>query len=430
MLKTLHLTNALHESSGGVGTFYRALLSSARDAGWLLRLVVPGGESRIEEPDRWTRIYHVRSPRAPFNPAYRMIPPSSYLLPGGEIRRILLREQPALLEVCDKYSLPYLAGLLRTRRLPAMPFRPATVGLSCERMDANVTAYLSRRRQAKSFARHYMKWLYFPMFDHHITVSEYTAEELRAAGRGHKCRRGVWIRGMGVDAGFFRPGKRSGIMRRQLLCLAAAPEHAVLILYAGRLVPEKNLPLLLDTMEELAKHPDREYRLLIVGDGILSSWLMAEARRRLPGLVTFLGHVADRDRLAAIYASCDVFLHPNPAEPFGIAPLEAMASGLALVAPAAGGILSYANDGNAWLAPPNAGAMADAVRAASDSGVRREARIAAARKSAEERDWPRVAAGFFELYRELAESVRKRDWAPAAPPAFVSTLGNRLGMEI
>jgi hypothetical protein len=49
------------------------------------------------------------------------------------------------------------------------------------------------------FARQYMKWLYFPQFDHHIAVSEYTAEELGIASRGHKVQRGVWLGPMGVD---------------------------------------------------------------------------------------------------------------------------------------------------------------------------------------------------------------------------------------
>jgi alpha-1,6-mannosyltransferase len=51
-----------------------------------------------------------------------------------------------------------------------------------------------------------------------------------------------------------------------------------------------------------------------------------------------LGYIADRELLADILANCDVFLHPNPHEPFGIAPLEAMASRLALVAPDSGGV--------------------------------------------------------------------------------------------
>ena len=61
-----------------------------------------------------------------------------------------------------------------------------------------------------------------------------------------------------------------------------------------------------------------------------------------------LGHL-DKELLADYYANADVFVHPNPKEPFGIAPLEAMASGVPVVAPNSGGILSYATDENIWM---------------------------------------------------------------------------------
>jgi glycosyltransferase involved in cell wall biosynthesis len=430
MFRTLHLTNAWHGSSGGVATFYRALLKAAPASGCQMRLVVPAGTDRVEEPDQWTRIYYVAARRARLNPAYRLISPSSYLLPGGAVRRIIAAEEPDLIEVCDKFTLPYLAGLLRTRRLPGIGFRPATVGLSCERLDDNVRAYLGHGAAGARFSRWYMKWIYFPMFDHHITVSGYTAEELREAARGHKRQRGVWVRGMGVDAGLFTPLRRSAELRRRLMWLAAAPDDAVLVFYAGRLVPEKNPWLLLDTMAALASRSERPFRLLIAGDGILREALRREAERRLPGMVAFLDHIRDRESLAAHYASCDVFLHPNPNEPFGIAPLEAMASGLALVAPDSGGVLSYADSTNAWLARPEPAAMAEAVLRAAPGSPGRGEKLAAARRAAERLDWPRVAAGFFELYRDLARSVRGERSAPALPPSFVSTPGNWLGMEV
>ncbi|HEY8563605.1 MAG TPA: glycosyltransferase family 4 protein, partial [Pyrinomonadaceae bacterium] len=74
-----------------------------------------------------------------------------------------------------------------------------------------------------------------------------------------------------------------------------------------------------------------------------------------------LGHL-DKETLADYYANCDVFVHPNPKEPFGIAPLEAMASGAPTVAPDSGGILSYATDENAWLVTPAGAEFARAVR--------------------------------------------------------------------
>ena len=73
------------------------------------------------------------------------------------------------------------------------------------------------------------------------------------------------------------------------------------------------------------------------------------ARAARPRARTFLWHL-DRDALAGILANADAFIHPNPREPFGIAPLEAMASGLPLVATETGGVTTYASDETAWLA--------------------------------------------------------------------------------
>jgi hypothetical protein len=95
--------------------------------------------------------------------------------PRTALQRILKSEQADLVEVSDKYSINYLAGLLRTRRLPGVRLRPAVVGMSHERMDENVAAYLSSSEISRRFCDWYMKWIYFPMFDHHITVSDHTA---------------------------------------------------------------------------------------------------------------------------------------------------------------------------------------------------------------------------------------------------------------
>jgi alpha-1,6-mannosyltransferase len=121
----------------------------------------------------------------------------------------------------------------------------------------------------------------------------------------------------------------------------------------------------------------------------------------------FYGHVAARETLARLYASCDVFVHPNPREPFGIGPLEAMASGVPVVLPDAGGVLSYARTDNAWLAAAEPHAFADAV---SDACARPDAnRVLAARRTAEQHDWPRVARDWFSLYDQLIASRRSND---------------------
>src|SRR5258705_4964276 len=94
-----------------------------------------------------------------------------------------------------------------------------------------------------------------------------TAGELKKVSDGHLVRRGVWIRPMGVDTECFSPAKWLPEVRAELLQHFSHAEQATLLLYVGRLVSEKNLGLLVETMSELRK-TGRDFRLLLVGDGI------------------------------------------------------------------------------------------------------------------------------------------------------------------
>jgi len=142
---------------------------------------------------------------------------------------------------------------------------------------------------------------------------------------------------------------------------ASIPDDAVVLLYAGRVSPEKNIRLLVDMMKILSVDSTRDYRLLVAGDGPQAEWLKKQGSAVANGKIVLLGHL-DKETLSSYYANADVFVHPNPREPFGIAPLEAMASGAPTVAPNGGGILSYATNENAWLIEPNAESFAAAVR--------------------------------------------------------------------
>jgi alpha-1,6-mannosyltransferase len=193
------------------------------------------------------------------------------------------------------------------------------------------------------------------------------------------------------------------------------------LLYAGRLAREKNLTLLIQMMAELARDPEFDYRLLIAGSGTLRRELEQQAAGLAPWRVSFLGHISSRDDLAVLYANADVFVHPNPSEPFGIAPLEAMASGLPLVAPAAGGVTAYAHVGNCWLAPPEPAAFAKAVRALQGNPEDRIARVAAARETAKRFAWPSVCSSFLDLYAEIHALRTGMHDQPLLPPDFVST---------
>jgi len=419
-MKTLHLTNSWHPRSGGIATFYRQLLRAAEACGHQMRLIVPSETTRVEEVGRHGRIYYLQAPPALFNPEYRMLLPHRYLLPGADVLRILEREQPDLIETCDKYSLLYLGGLLRIGAHPFVRRRPAIVGLSCERMDDNVAAYAFRSRLAMAFTRWYMRWIYLPLSDHHIAVSEHVAAELDAVSHGHKVARGVWVLPMGADTELFSPARRTPQARERLLHRVGAEPGTTLALYAGRLVPEKNLQLLTALMAHC-----QDLRLVLAGDGSQRG----EMERAMDARACFLGHVASRQELADLYANCDVFVHPNPREPFGIAPLEAMAAGLPLVAPNSGGVTTYAHSGNAWLAKPEPEAFAAAIEEACRHDDRRRQKIEAALATAARYGWPAAAGRYLRLYEEIHACVTSSH-APGTAPRFVTMPKTRIGQIV
>lgn len=149
-MKTLHLTNAWHEKSGGISTFYKELMNAANRERHHIRLVVPGEADSREEVGEFGLIYRLAAPSAPLNPAYRILYPSQFLSSTSKIQRIVQDERPDLVEICDKYNLNYFGGLLRLGRLPGIAYRPPVVGLSCERMDDNFHSYLGFGRLGKT----------------------------------------------------------------------------------------------------------------------------------------------------------------------------------------------------------------------------------------------------------------------------------------
>ena len=154
-------------------------------------------------------------------------------------------------------------------------------------------------------------------------------------------------------------------------------------------------------MKILSKDGEHDFRLLVAGAGPQSEWLRAQGEKNAPGKITLLGHL-DKETLADYYANADVFVHPNPKEPFGIAPLEAMASGVATVAPHAGGILSYATNENAWLVEPGGEQFADAIREIVNDPELRDQKIvkalATARENTREASTDRLFATYDEIY--------------------------------
>ncbi|MER3431072.1 MAG: hypothetical protein C4324_08540 [Blastocatellia bacterium] len=417
--KTLHITNYYHKNSGGISTSYNNLLAAAEKNQRQVRLVVPGAEDRVEVVSDFAQIYFVSARYSPiFDNRYRVLMPWQYMLKNSAVRKILLDEMPDLIEVTDKYTLSMIGAMIRTNNFKRLG-RPILVHFSCERLDDNVASFLFGGPVGKWFSKMVMANYLLPSFDFHIANSAYTASEFtesveKGTSRfGNLCWRflrgprfplaeRIFICPRGVDAEHFTPRRKSQTRRAEITAKAGIPENCVFLLYAGRLSPEKNVELLLAMMESLCAQAAPDFRLLIAGDGPLRSKLAVRGENDLSGRIILLGHL-DKEQLADYYANADVFVHPNPREPFGIAPLEAMASGTPTLAPRSGGILSYATDDNAWLVEPNGEAFAAAVREIISDPVARARKVSVAIATAQQNTREHATARLFETYDEIGE---------------------------
>ncbi len=382
-IKSVHITNYYHKNSGGISTSYNNLLAAAERHRRYVRLIVPGEIEEIEEVNEYAKIYYVPAKFSPvFDKRYRIIMPWQYMPGDSVLRKILLAEKPDVIEVTDKYTLSMLGAMIRIGKFKQLD-RPMLVHFSCERMDDNIGSFLAEGSVAKWFARRVMGNYNFPSFDFHLANSPYTAEEFyESVEKSKNPRRSDWFfnwcwrffkaprvpfeerifvcpRGVNVEQ--FSPARKSKQIKQAMRERANIPANSIVLLYAGRISPEKNIKLLPDLMEILAKDSEKDYRLLIAGAGPQADWLREETEKRIPNKIIQLGHL-DKETLSDYYANADVFVHPNPREPFGIAPLEAMASGTPTLAPNAGGLLAYATNENAWLVAPTAEDFAAAVK--------------------------------------------------------------------
>lgn len=236
----------------------------------------------------------------------------------------------------------------------------------------------------------YLRWIH-NQADLNLCPSRATQRELAANGfeRLH-----VWTRG--VDTQRFSPARRSEEMRRKL---CGGEDARRLMISVGRLSAEKRIDWVRPVLEAAP-----ETRLAVVGDGPQREELEA-CFAGLP--VTFTGYLRGAD-LAAAYASGDLFVFPAANETFGNVALEAMASGLPVVAPAAGGVLDFVEheqNGLLFQAENIDAFVKQTLRLVRDQDLA-AACAAGGRATAETRGWTAVLDGLVGQYTALASRER------------------------
>lgn len=197
------------------------------------------------------------------------------------------------------------------------------------------------------------------------------------------------------------PPEQTAALRRQL----NLPPHAHVLLAVGRLRGEKGFDLLLDAVDLL--HDRDDVQLVLVGDGPEGNALRARAARtRIP--VHMPGHVVEVQPWLAL---ASVLIMPSRRESFGQVTLEAMASGLPIVASRVGGLQVAIADGESGLLvpPDDAPAMAAAIRQLLDHPEQRLALGAAARRRYEERyTITHMASAWAGAWRRLVDAREAR----------------------
>lgn len=260
-------------------------------------------------------VYYFRSLQLPFYPDLRLALPIK-----KEVDPILNKYKPDVIHVVTEFSMG-LSGLKWAKR-------------------HDVPIISSYHTNFAYYAKYYnyqflsnLLWQYLVWFHNQCEInfcpSSDTLHLLSSKGINNLA---IW--GRGVDIKLFNPAKKNYDLRKYFNL-----NDDILLLYVGRIAPEKDLNVLFDAFK-IVKNMYHNIKLIIAGNGPLIQNLK---ELEIPGII-FTGEL-DQEKLAPLYASCDIFVFPSTTETYGNVILEAMASGLPVVAPYCGGIKENLENG-------------------------------------------------------------------------------------
>jgi glycosyltransferase involved in cell wall biosynthesis len=205
------------------------------------------------------------------------------------------------------------------------------------------------RTNFQSYSKHYgVGWLRKPIVAylrkfHNATACTMvpTRELMRTLSQNGFANLKVVSRG--VDTKLFNIAKRDTRLRSSW----GATDDTKVLISVGRMAPEKNLDQVLKTYDAL-KSTGQAFKLVMVGDGPLKE----QFQKRYPEII-FPGMLSQTN-LAAYYASSDLFIFPSQTETFGNVTLEALASGIPVLAFDCAAARDWVQTGvNGWLVAEN-----------------------------------------------------------------------------
>jgi phosphatidylinositol alpha 1,6-mannosyltransferase len=329
------------------------------------------GEPPADRLHDGIRIHRVPSRRFP---AVTSLPLAA---PRPEMLRVLRGFDPHVVHLASPALLGY-GGLLAARRL-------GVPTVAVYQTDIAGFAHSYGVPFAAPAAWVWLRHLH-SLADRTLAPSTAALDMLRAKGvpRVHH-----WARG--VDFTGFAPSARSEDLRSRW-----SPQGRPIIGFVGRLAPEKHV----ERLAVLARR--RDLQVVVVGEGIE----MPRLRKLLPAAV-FTGALYGQE-LATAYASMDVFVHTGEHETFCQAVQEALASGVPVVAPAAGGPRDLVAPFRTGVLLPMGDFESGLSRSVDHLLAQRPRYSAAARRSVVNRSWPRICDQLLGHYDAVRVPSRRR----------------------
>lgn len=358
----MQLANFYGPRSGGLRTALHHLGAGYAARGHEVILVVPGRRHDDEMLPTGVRRITVPAAKIPWTGGYRLVDP-------WRVTALLERLRPDRIEVSDRLTLRGMGKWAAAHDVPS-------VVISHERFDRLLEQLLLPAPAARRLA----DWANARMaasYDTVVCTTEFAREEFDRIASPNVLRVPL-----GVDLATFAPVHRDSTLHADLARGADA-----LLVHCGRLSVEKHVERSIDTVAAMAEAGDN-VRLVVAGDGPRRDAL----ERRAAGLpVTFLGFVDGRRDVARLLATSDVSLAPGPHETFGLAALEALASGTPVVVSRSSALREIVGPACGAAVPDHAPAFAGAVSTLLDAPE--ESRRAAARARAEQFTWPAAVDG-------------------------------------
>ncbi|MCM3130276.1 glycosyltransferase family 4 protein [Paenibacillus provencensis] len=217
----------------------------------------------------------------------------------------------------------------------------------------------------------------------------------------------IWSRG--IDAQQFRPVV-SAEERASLLRNRGLDPELTYMLYVGRLAPEKNIEHLINSYASLPSRILDKSRLLIAGDGPLYGLSPSISHSLTEEHIKWLGYLRGNE-LRDIYALSDLFVFPSSTETFGNVILEAMASGLPVIAASAGGVLDIIeHEKTGILCPPeDHSSIVNSIIRLYDHPELSKSLAEAGRKYSLERSWVPIFDHLLSSYDEVIVEFNSKE---------------------